>query len=337
MKSYYFTFAFTLFFTIGLFAQRKVALQHNGVTTIFSGTQPYVDAVNAAVDGDTIYLPGGQLTSPSAYNKRLTIYGAGLRADTSVVTQKTQISTFSLLAGADNFHLEGVQVNGSITLLNNTKIDSVLLKRIRVTANITVSGTNQDCDGFRIQESIIQGTVNLQNTTSPEITNSILNFVSNLENGYIGNNILMNTSSLSTRILTNVNQCLIENNYIGNLYISSYLLSNCSNNSFVSNAFNTNPTADATNDWINNYLNLAPGSLFIDYSWPFTEAANYNLQNPTSFQGTTGNEIGLYGGLFPAKEGFIPQNPHFQFKNIANQTNTAGELQIEITVEAQNE
>lgn len=324
-------------FSILTFAQKRVTLQSNGITTIYTGNQPYIDAYNDAVSGDTIYLPGGQLASPTTYDKRLTIYGAGLRADTSVVTEKTQILAFTLLAGADNFHLEGVQVNGSITLQSNTKIDSTIFKRIRVTANIIVSGTNQDCEGFRIQESIIQGTVNLQNTTSPEITNNILNFVSNIENGYLANNILINTANSSTRILSNVNQSLIENNYIANFFISSYFISNCSNNSFNNNAFNIDPTSDASNSWNGNYLSIAPASLFVDYLWPFNEAANYNLQNPASFQGTTGNEICIYGGIFPAKEGFAPENPHYQFKNIASQTNTNGELEVEITIEAQNE
>lgn len=324
-------------FSILTFAQKRVALQNNGITTIYTGNQPYIDAYNDAVSGDTIYLPGGQLVSPTTYDKRLTIYGAGLRADTSVVTEKTQILAFTLLAGADNFHLEGVQVNGSITLQSNTKIDSTIFKRIRVTGNISVSGTNQDCEGFRIKESVIEGSVNLQNTSSPEVTNNIMRYISNVENGYLANNILINTANSSTRILSNVNQSLIENNYIANLYISSYFISNCSNNSFVNNAFNSNPTSDATNSWNGNYLSIAPASLFVDYLWPFNEAANYNLQNPASFQGTTGNEICIYGGIFPAKEGFAPENPHYQFKNIASQTNTNGELEVEITIEAQNE
>lgn len=336
MKKSIFLLFVCFVFTNG-FGQKRVALHSNGNTTIYSGSQPFIDAYDDAVDGDTIYLPGGELASPNSYSKSLTIYGAGLRADSSNVTEKTQISAFSLQAGADNFHLEGVQVNGSITLQANTKIDSALFKRIRVTSNITVSGTNQECEGFRVQESVIQGSINLQNTSSPEITNNIMRYVSNVEYGYLANNILINTAISSSRMLSNVNQSLIENNYIANLYISSYLLSNCSNNAFNNNAFNIDPTSDATNSWNGNYVSIAPTSLFVDYSWPFNEAANYNLQNPTSHQGTTGNEICIYGGLFPAKEGFIPVNPHYQFKNIASQTNQNGELEVEITIEAQNE
>lgn len=320
-----------------VFGQKRVALHSNGTTIIYNGSQPYIDAYTDAVSGDTIYLPGGQLASPTTYDKRLTIYGTGLRADTSVITEKTQILGFTLLAGADNFHLEGVQVNGSITLQSNTKIDSTIFKRNRVMANISVPGTNQDCEGFRIQESVIEGSVNLQNTSSPEVTNNIMRYISNVENGYLANNILINTANSSTRMLSNVNQTLIENNYIANLFISSYFISNCSNNSFNNNAFNVDPTSDASNSWNGNYLSIGPASLFVDYLWPFNEAANYNLQNPASFQGTTSNEICIYGGLFPAKEGFAPENPHYQFKNIATQTNTNGQLEVEITIEAQNE
>lgn len=319
------------------FAQKRVALNSFGTTTIYSGSQPYVDAYNDAVDGDTLYLPGGQLTSPAAYDKRLTIYGAGLRADTSIVTEKTQISGFTLNAGADNFHIEGTQINGNINFATNIKIDSVLLKRIRVSGDINVSGTNQECDGFKLKESVVQGTVILTNANSPEITNNLIRFVRDIENGYIANNIIVNVQNTSTRILTNIHQSLLENNYIANLYISSSFSANCTNNSFNNNAFNIDPTADSFNSWSGNFVSIAPVDLFVDFSMPFNELANYNLIDPATYQGTTGNEIGIYGGLFPAKEGFMPENPHYQLKNIAPQTNTNGELQIEITIEAQNE
>jgi hypothetical protein len=334
MKKILFTLL-TISIISSAYGQKRVALQSNGITTIYGGASPYIDAYNDAVDGDTLYLPGGELSSPSTYNKSLTIYGAGFRSDTSFVTEKTEISGFTIASGADNFHIEGVQVNGSIGVPTNVKVDSILLKRIRVTGNITLSGTNQNCVGFKIQECVVHGSINLQNTASPEITNTIMSYVSNIENGYIANNIII--ANMFIYVFTNISQSLIENNYLANLYLPGWFLNNCSNNSFVNNAINYDPTADATNSWNGNFLTIAPGDLFIDYIFLFDEAANYNLLNPASFQGTTGNEIGIYGGYFPAKEGFIPENPHYQYKNIASQTNTNGELEVEITIEAQNE
>lgn len=336
MKLTFLILAFTLFSSMSLFAQRKVALQQNGVTTIFSGTQPFVDAFNAAVNGDTLYLPGGLLTGPSSYNKGVTIFGTGLRIDSTLVTERTVLSSISIGAGADKLHLEGIFVTGSINFTTNTQIDSVTISRCYI-ENLLIPGTTNPCKGIVLKESIVTGSVNGQNTQSISITNNILRFLSNLNGAYIANNILDNTSNIATRTFSAVSESLIENNYAANSYSSSYFMTSSINNTFMNNAFRHNPTTDLTNTWIGSYINILPNTLFVDFTWPYSEAANYNLQDPTSFQGTTGNEIGLYGGLFPAKEGFVPQNPHFQFKSIPNQTNSAGELQIEIKVAAQNE
>lgn len=318
-----------------VFGQKRVALQSNGTTTIYSGSQPYLDAFNDAVDGDTLYLPGGQLLGPTTINKSLTIYGAGLRSDTSFVTEKTQIPGFSLQTGADNFHIEGAQINGNITFANNNKIDSVLLKRVLVTGYISIAGSNQDCYGFRLQESIVQSQVICSNANSPEITNNIIRQIQNINNGYIANNVISYNGIIRTCV--SITQSLLENNIINNEYNSGYLFTSSVNNSFNNNVLSYDPTADAQNAWNNNYVNLTPSDVLVNYIYLFDEAGNYNLIDPATYQGTTGNEIGLYGGFYPAKEGFMPENPHYQFKNIASQTNTSGELQIEITIEAQNE
>ncbi len=319
------------------FAQKRVALHSNGNTTIYSGSQPFTDAYNDAVDGDTLYLPGGQFAGPNSYNKRLVIFGTGFRTDSSQVTGKTTIPSFTLQVGADNFHLEGVEVSGNISFSSNAKIDSVQFRRIKVNGSITIGGTNQDCEGIRIHECVILGTASLSNTSSPEITNSIMRFIANIENGYIANNIITTSGNVTTRLINNINQSLFENNYLANLYTNNYFMQNSSGNSFVNNAINFDPTAGATNNWSNNYTGIAPADLFIDYIYLFDEAANYGLQDPINYPGTTGNEIGLYGGYQPAKAGSIPANPHYQFKNIASQTNQNGELEVEITIEAQNE
>lgn len=53
-------FVFAIFLLSGFItnAQQKVALHHNGTTTIFGGSNPFIDSYTAAVDNDTIYLSG---------------------------------------------------------------------------------------------------------------------------------------------------------------------------------------------------------------------------------------------------------------------------------------
>jgi hypothetical protein len=52
--------------------------------------------------------------------------------------------------------------------------------------------------------------------------------------------------------------------------------------------------------------------------------------------GTDATQIGLYGSVFPYKDGAVPINPHIQAKTIAPVTNSIGELNIDIKVAAQN-
>jgi hypothetical protein len=46
--------------------------------------------------------------------------------------------------------------------------------------------------------------------------------------------------------------------------------------------------------------------------------------------------VGIYGGLFPYKEGAVPLNPHISLKNIAPQTDVNGDLNIQLKVNAQD-
>ena len=67
----------------------------------------------------------------------------------------------------------------------------------------------------------------------------------------------------------------------------------------------------------------------------------YNLHlrpnSPLHNAGTDGTDIGIYGGLFPWKEGSVPFNPHIQTKTIGNITDGNGNLQINIKVKAQDQ
>jgi hypothetical protein len=324
--------------TLSLQAQRKVALQSNGTTTIFAGPQPFVDAYNTASSGDTIYLPGGTLISPTVYDKSLTIFGTGIRVDSTQATDVTKISYFTLQSGASKFHIEGVYVDGTITFQANQKVDSVLIKRCFIKNDISITGTNTTPSlGVIIQENVILGQINAQYTDYIVINNNIGRFISNVKNGHIYNNIFNSVGNLTQRILTSVSESLIENNRISNEYNAGYIINNCYNNTFNNNVFNSNPTTDGTNTWNNNYINVVSTDLFVNYIWPFSEDADYTILNPALYQGTTGNVVGIYGGYKPSKIGALPINPHIQYKNIAPQTNLNGELQIEIKVAAQNE
>lgn len=349
MKKYFLILLVFSFINL-TFAQKRVALQSNGTTTIYNGSQPYIDAYTDAVSGDTIYLPGGQLNSPTIINKSITVYGAGHHPNNTPVKAVTTVSGFQLQAGADSSHFQGLNVNGVITFSAN--IEKVKLKRNAMTGLNLTGTTSGFCDDALIEENVITGAVNLLRARNIVFRNNIVkantwNLLRNVQNNaWISNNIIigrgyMTSSYISRFMMSDFQDCLFENNIIYNVDNSNnytFSISTINNVTFNNNVFSYDPTGDLTNDWQNNYIDIDVMTMFNNYLGSiFDYDEDYTLLSPALYQGTNGNEVGIYGGYFPAKQNTIPENPHFQTKNIATETNTSGELQVEITIEAQNE
>ncbi|MBK8482801.1 MAG: hypothetical protein IPL31_00200 [Saprospiraceae bacterium] len=89
----------------------------------------------------------------------------------------------------------------------------------------------------------------------------------------------------------------------------------------------------------NNIINQSQSSIFVNQIGNlFNFTHNYHLQNSSSGKnaGSDGQDIGIYGGFYPWKEGSLPANPHMEFKPISNNTDQNGNLKINIKVKAQN-
>lgn len=94
----------------------KALLQHNGEVTLFDGNN-IQDAVNTAVDGDTIYLTLGTF-KPFTINKKITVRGTG---ETSII--------------------DG---NVSVNIPDQQTLTSTLLETLAVSGNVTVSSAVND-------------------------------------------------------------------------------------------------------------------------------------------------------------------------------------------------
>jgi hypothetical protein len=79
-------------------------------------------------------------------------------------------------------------------------------------------------------------------------------------------------------------------------------------------------------------------NLFVVPNSTFDYAGNYHLAtgSPAIHAGKGGTDCGIYGGPRPYKEAAVPANPHIRSKTIADNTNAAGQLQVQATVVAQN-
>ncbi len=326
-----------------LSSQQKVALLSQGVTTIFGGVNPFESAYQAAVDGDVIYLPGGTIPFPAVINKGVKIYGAGHYPDFTTAVNKTVLTgNLSIDENADNLHLEGVELTGTLTFVANKKVDHVVIARCRV-GNIAYAGSaTTPCEDNIIRECVVPGSIKMDNATSCIITNCLINGkIENANNVGISNNILFynynNTGGFAYYVtFNNVDNCLISNNVIFRKAGGRYIFNLSDLNTFSRNVFVYPPYEAGSNTFTDNFYNVDLTSFFVlqsDEAFDYTH--NYHLQNPELYLGMDGSQVGIYGGLFPYKEGAVPANPQIINKVVSAQTNSDGQLNVDITVEAQ--
>lgn len=325
--------------SISLSAQQKVALQHNGVTSIFSSSNPFLDAYNASVTGDTIYLPGGNIPFPSTIDKGLVILGVGHYPDSTQATNKTVLNgTLTINANADNLHLEGIEFTGTISFGTNLKVDNVLIKRCRL-VSIVYNGTGAvatRCENNTITGNVITGNITFTNSFSCMLTNNIINGeISGGSSIGIANNIFL--SNGTSYIINNVDNSSITNNVFFQKYHTSYVHNYCDLSTFSYNIFSLIPSIGNNTFESNNWYSVDMATVFVNQTGNlFDYTHNYHLVNPANYLDAVATQIGIYGGVFPYKTGAVPMNPHIQTKTISTQTNAAGEINVNIKVGAQN-
>jgi len=331
-------------FVLGLLAMvlssqaQKVLLHTLTGVQQFNGSDGLTDAYNASISGDTIYLSGGGFTSPTTINKSLLIYGAGHYPDSTVATAKTFLNgNISLAVDADGFHLEGVEINGSILFENNQSVDNVILKYCKISNDLNVQGNlSVPSNNLTIINCVFNGnSFYLSNAQNAGIFNSIIEGrILNSYGNLFENNILMFTYTGATGYYT-----ISGNNNICN----NNIMLNASNRYFygVSNQTNYNlfvitPNLGTTPIALGNYYPVPLSSIFVNQSgYTFDYTNDYHLQDPATWIGLDNSEVGIYGGTFGYKEGAVPSNPHIQMQNIAPVTTSGGLLNIQVNAAAQ--
>ena len=334
-----FVFAMFLLFSLIANAQQKVALHHTGTTTIFSGSNPLIDAYAASVANDTIYLPGGTFAPPSNFDKKIAVFGAGHYENATLATGKTFINgNVVLKENADNFYIEGIEINGNLTFSDNESVNQVVVKRCKINGTLNVVGNlSLPSTNFGLFGSVVLGNIDLVNAQNILISNSILQgrVFNSIGNAFNNTIFLNNYSYYGSEAPLNGDNNQVNNNIFINAN-TGYLIGGngnvAKNNLCVlpTPNFGTLPTASG------NFVGIVQTAIFITQSGNyFNYSDDYHLQNTSSYLGIDGTQVGIYGGLFPYKEGAIPSNPHIESKTIAPQTNATGELNIQVLVKAQ--
>ncbi len=321
--------------TFALFSQQKVALHSSSGIQHFNGVAGFLNAYNTASPGDTIYLPSGGFTSPNYIDKSLMIFGAGHYPDSTTATSKTSINGgITFRDNADGFYIEGVDFNGDINFYNNESINNVTIKYSRFN-NFSADGNlTNPSSNLAIINCVLSGSLYLQNVQDAAIFNSIVQLnIAFSQGNLFENNIILFNDAYS---MYACNSNTINNNIFINPGSGAYFLgfsNNIHNNLFVQAApgYGTTPVTSG------NYVGVALNNIFVNHAgYAFSYANDYHLQNPITYLGIDGTQVGVYGGIH-SKEGAVPSNPHIQINNSATQTDNNGDLNINIQVEAQDQ
>lgn len=342
MKKSFFILTILCFCSISLIhAQHKVALHSNATTTIFGGANSFIDAYNASITGDTIYLPGGSFTVPASFKKGVAIIGAGFHPDSTLATLPTVLNgDINIDTGADGISFEGLLINNSVHKNFSIIVNNITITRCRVNGLFDLGRNgipSVNSSQLVIIQSVLIGNVDLEGMQNVLISNSIIQnqILNSLSNTFKNNSYLKLTTSANIFI-----SCI--NNVISNSVFNtaSIGITVGTGNIFQNNIFaSATPSLGAGAVDLNNYKGIVISTVYTNQTGHvFDYAHNYHLLTAAStlYSGDDSAEVGIYGGMFPLKEGFVPQNPHISSKIIAPATDVNGVLNIQIQVEAQN-
>ncbi|MCF8331042.1 MAG: hypothetical protein K9H84_01175 [Bacteroidales bacterium] len=326
-------------------AQSVIVLHSTDTTAVFTGNTAFADAYALAQTGDTLYLSGGAFTASSEIAKGLTIFGAGIHPDSTAATYITQISgTVDIKNGADNLYFEGIQFAHQIKEYSTQVVDNVTFVRCKFNNSLDFSysgNANVLRTNYAFIQSVFVSSLDMEGVTNSLLTNCIFNerIHNSSSNSIKNSSFLYGPSSSSYDILSNSHTNLISN-CIFHTTTSPYLIDGASNTVQNCISHHATPGYGSTPIDVNNYkgINLATVFTAIPTS-PFSFTDDYHLTTSaeSTYLGDDSTQVGVYGGLFPLKEGFVPQNPHISTKTISSGTNSNGLLNVNIEVNAQND
>jgi hypothetical protein len=285
-------------------------------------------AVNAAADGDTIYLEGSATAYPASFNiaKKIIIIGPGYFITQNPYTQaNTYPATINgnllFVDGSSGSKLMGVTM-ANIVYLGNTS--NITIERNRFAGGYSVSHWTGSSSNISILNNYFDGfttwaSVSLSNSNNVIIANNYIfgtvTLSAGVGNAFIVNNILRGNVNVNNTILTN--NLMMEGTFT---HASSVFTHNLANGTQFGNQNN-------------NQQNVDMGTVFVgltgnspDGQWQLAPGS------PAIGAGEFGVDCGIYGGVNPYRLSGMPPVPSvYELSATAAPTNT-----INVSVKAKS-
>ena len=305
-----------------------VTLSHNGELSFFANLSAFEDAVDAAEDGDILYLSEGIFTSSNTevtVDKRISIVGCGY---------KSQILFDIDVNMKNNPYVEGQSFN----------IDGVNLRTLSFNGKSTNSSddTNRDNIGYvnisnsRIYKLQDAGLAGKDLKVSSCYIDKFIPYRVNKNNTIITNSKivqLLDNNHDNSLPITLKNCNVWGSYYLPKTVISSIIYCSISQSGSPDSNFSAgsnNPSI--INTLISNKSKLPETAIFQDCYFQDFEFDD-NLDLTTDLSGYDGNVVGIHGGESPFSE-----NPSVPTVDSANSTveydAASNKLKVNITVKA---
>ena len=307
-----------------LLAQEQLAtLKHNGNISVYYGANAFVEAYNAAANGDIITLSDGTFnvplsgSDPAPITKGITLRGNGAQPDSVRGTQGTYFLTrinVQNLGDSASFEAEGIFFQ-YLTSANSYDI--------KLTNCCVQAFYGRGC-GLQARNCIIK-TGDLHGTaTHPHIfTNCVIQPV---KNGSRLSYPTLPEYSICTNCIIPAHNYMIENNssVYNNCIIGGVEETQTYNNSILYGDWSNLPgttnvameVSDVFETWNGSTLSFDPN----------TYKLKANVAN--SVLGNDGTQVGIFGGDFPFS--FTPSYSVIKRLDVPNRTDENGMLNIDV-------
>jgi hypothetical protein len=317
------------------FGQNLIAVQNGGEPKFFVSLD---EAVTNSVNGDTLFLSGGIYAITQTIDKTLHIVGNGYHPDSTVTKGVTCVENeINLGEGASNGSITGVLLYYSIVSYQGNITNYSVSRCFASSIRGYFSNSN-------FSENIVKSNFFI-NGSSCFFYNNIIEGHASFYDRFINNSTFKNNIFLAEYINSGleypvfVNHCLFENNiFIGT---ATNPIVNCPQSFFRNNLFVYDwegPDNQTNLFGSGNMVNVPQLSIFVNQSGnTFSYKHDYHIKEgcPGKNGGVDGTDVGIYGGIYPWKDGGLPFNPHIKVAKIAGTTDANGNLNVNFKVAAQ--
>lgn len=313
----------TLLYANVLIAQEQLAtLKHNGNISVYYGVNAFVEAYNAAANGDTINLSDGNFNGTNI-SKRLVLRGNGAITDTARGSNGTLIAGNVTLHLQDSLHVEVEGINFQNNLELNNIAGSSKIKLSKCVIQNLKAGSLGNNGSRTISDLFIVNCIIRSNNVYPTI-NSLVRFYNCVirdmsQYSFLNNCIIIGGIYSNGEYNINNNIIFKDDNssiftYANSYYgiICGYTSANGSNNTFMN-------ATDVFETW-NGYTS---SPLITN---PETYRLKENVAN--TILGNDGTQVGIFGGAYPFD--FTPSYTVIKRLNVSQRTNAEGMLGIEV-------